>query len=337
MACFFGGVGGQRQRQQLGGGGTDLIGEGFDERWRSQVAGQVGLGCWALGGKGWGGQSDRAASAVLEEAWEAGYRHFDTAASYGFSERVLGEFLQATGQSPFIASKVYPGPNGSRIRDTVCRSLERLKLSRIDLYYLHWPRGDSIEADVEALAVCIQEGLVGRLGVSNYSMDQLCRAHRIWPVTAYQGPYSLLWRVSDECIIPICQQLGIAFVGYGALAEGLLAKSEVPCRFPVGDHRSGSWLYSDERFEDVKALHSAFRSATAMQSGAMAQIALKWALQREGVAAVLAGARRPGQALQNKTAEQLTLSEGITKTLDDFGERAALLSEGRTHYFGTHP
>lgn len=308
----------------------------FAERWEKHVAGHVGLGCWALGGKGWGGQSEREARAVLAEAWEAGYRHFDTASSYGYSERVLGAFLQETGGTPFIASKVYPGPNSSRIRESVCRSLERLRRSHLDLYYLHWPRGEAIEGDVEALAACVDEGLVGKLGVSNYSVDQLRRAHRITPVAVYQGPYNLLWRVADDTIIPVCRELGIAFVGYGALAEGLLARMELPQSFPIGDHRAHSRLFCEDDREAVTEVLGHLRAAIRGGRGGGGPQVLRWALDRPGVSAVLAGARRPGQAKENKLAELTPLHPDTVRKLDQVSESARSLGKGLAHYFGTH-
>lgn len=313
-----------------------MSGSLFAQRWRTHVAGRVGLGCWGLGGKGWGGQSDRVAREVLAEAWEAGYRHFDTAASYGFSERVLGDFLQGAGERPFVASKVYPGPKACRIRETICRSLERLRLTQIDLYYLHWPRGDAVEADVEALATCVEEGLVGALGVSNYSVDQLRRAHQIVPVSVYQGPYNLLWRVAEETVIPVCRELEVAFVGYGALAEGLLARMQVPGAFPLGDHRAKSLFFHADIRESVQAALADLREEKDQTPYPAASLMLRWALERPGVSVVLAGARRPGQARENKQAEQIPWEDVTAAKLDRISDLARGFSQGRAHYFGEH-
>ncbi|MEY2999997.1 MAG: hypothetical protein RL648_211 [Verrucomicrobiota bacterium] len=308
----------------------------FASRWSRYASGKVGLGCWALGGKHWGGQSDKAARAVLEEAWEAGYRHFDTASSYGFSERLLGRFLQTVSGGCLVASKVYPGSCAGRIRETLSRSLERLQLARIDLYYLHWPGGGAIERDVEQLAQSVEEGLVGAIGISNYTAEQVRAACSVASVAVYQGPYNLIWRSAEDSILPVCQELGIPFVGYGGLAEGLLSRTEVPPAFPHGDHRSRSSFFAAEHRESVEAFLTDFGNESTLAGTPPAQTALKWALQRPGVSAVLAGARRVGQAEQNKAAEQMVLSPPAHDRITALSDAVSAMWQGRLHYFGEH-
>lgn len=312
----------------------------FDAAWRRHVAGHVGLGCWGLGGKGWGGQSEAGAIAVLEEAWEAGYRHFDTAAAYGASETILGRFLATRRDCDcFVASKVYPGPNSSRIRETVLRSLERLQLPKIRLYYLHWPRFDeTVEADVEALASCVEEGLVGAIGVSNYSVDQLERANAVSKISVYQGPYNLIWRSVEDGILPACERMNIRFVGYGVLGEGLLTgKIKPQHQFPSGDHRQNGWLFDNRNRPLVSAFIEALEDKARAEGCSPLEVAIQWVLSQRGVSAVLAGARRPGQATANKAAECVHPAEALLAWIAKERFRMEPIWRGRAHYFGQHP
>lgn len=317
-----------------------LIEGEFEATWGRYVDRQLGLGCWGLGGKGWGGQSEAGALAVLEEAWEAGYRHFDTAAAYGASETILGRFLATRRDHDcFVASKVYPGPDSSRIRETVLRSLERLQLGKVRLYYLHWPRSDeAVEADVEALASCVEEGLVGAIGVSNYSVDQLERANAVSKTSVYQGPYSLLWRSVEDGILPACERMNIRFVGYGSLGEGLLSgKIKPQHQFPSGDHRRNGWLFNNKNGPLVSGFIEALEDKSRAEGFSLSEVALQWVLSQRGVSATLAGARRPRQAASNKLAEKVSPSKELFEWITKQRTKLEPIWRGRAHYFGQHP
>jgi aryl-alcohol dehydrogenase-like predicted oxidoreductase len=315
-----------------------LINSEFSDRWERLVSGKVGLGCWALGGKDWGGQSEKASEAVLEEAWEAGYRHFDTAAVYGSAERMLGTFLKGKNEPVFVATKVFPGPQGTRIRESVQRSLERLQVSCLDLCYLHWPRSETlVEREVEVLAQCREEGLVTAIGVSNYTPEQLRRATRVAPISACQAPFNLIWRAAEKELIPECRKLGVKFVGYGVLAEGILGRETAFGKdFPQGDHRRKGWLFASENADCIKDFLSQMNGFRSVSDPGLEQLAIRWALQRDGVDAVLAGARRQGQATRNKLAERAAISSERLQHADALGVSLTRLWTGRSHYFGEH-
>jgi pyridoxine 4-dehydrogenase len=145
-------------------------------------------------------------------------------------------------------------------RDTE-RSLELLRLDRIDLMQLHTVDPDvPIEESVGALADLQAEGKIRMIGLSNVNIEQLRRAQRVAQIVSVQNRYSMGDRGSEE-ILEICENEGIAFLPWYPLGAGSLAR--------VG-----------------KAQLDETQGATP------AQIALAWLLRRSPVMAPIPGALR---------------------------------------------
>lgn len=166
---------------------------------------------------------------------EAGIRFLDTAEVYGSgrSERFLGKFLKETDQPILIATKFLPYPwrltRKSLIR-ALKRSLERIGLETVDLYQVHQPLPPiSIETWMEAMAEAVDQGLTRTVGVSNYNVDQMQRAHASLakkgvPLAANQVQYSLLNRtVEKNGLLAHCDELGVRLIAYSPIEKGLLS------------------------------------------------------------------------------------------------------------------
>ena len=166
---------------------------------------------------------------------EAGIRFLDTAEVYGSgrSERFLGKFLKETDQPILIATKFLPYPwrltRKSLIR-ALKRSLERIGLETVDLYQVHQPLPPiSIETWMEAMAEAVDQGLTRTVGVSNYNVDQMQRAHATLakkgvPLAANQVQYSLLNRtVEKNVLLAHCEELGVRLIAYSPIEKGLLS------------------------------------------------------------------------------------------------------------------
>ena len=97
-----------------------------DKRFSLLEQNPIALGCWALGGKLWGGQSERDSMEVMEEALKRGIDHFDTAQGYGVSEELVGKFIEDKRSQIFLASKVYPRAGGAQVREVLQRRLDSL-------------------------------------------------------------------------------------------------------------------------------------------------------------------------------------------------------------------
>jgi aryl-alcohol dehydrogenase-like predicted oxidoreductase len=193
----------------------------------------VGLGCNNFGRR----LDFDATSAVVDAALEAGITFFDTADTYGGtkSEEYLGRALGRRRDDVVVAtkfgSKVDEQRRGARpeyVRQAVEDSLRRLGTDRIDLYQLHWPDPEvPIGETLGALDELVKAGKVREVGCSNFSAEQLREAEEATREGAarfvsVQNEYSLLHREPEEEVLPKCERLGIAFVPYFPLANGLL-------------------------------------------------------------------------------------------------------------------
>ena len=146
---------------------------------------RIGLGAWQFGSREWGygqGYAGQEAHAIVRRAVELGVTLFDTAEIYGFgrSERILGEAIGQEWDSVFIATKILPVlPVAPVVEQRAVASANRLGTHRIDLYQVHQPnpvvRDGTIMRGMRALQ---RVGLVGEVGVSNYSLDRWRAAER---------------------------------------------------------------------------------------------------------------------------------------------------------------
>ncbi|MDQ3822953.1 MAG: aldo/keto reductase, partial [Actinomycetota bacterium] len=200
---------------------------------------RMGFGAMRITGPGILGEPRDvpAAKALLRRAVELGVNFMDTAHAYGpeVSERLLGETL-APADGVVVATKgglVRRGrawvPDGrpESLRRQCERSLELLRLERIDVYQLHTiDRRVGLEASVEALARLRDEGKIRHVGLSNVSEDELARARRIVPVVSVQNRYSLAERRWDR-LVDVCERDGLAFVPWYPLAAGDLPARRV--------------------------------------------------------------------------------------------------------------
>jgi len=132
---------------------------------------QIGLGVWQAEN---GVQTQEAVEAALK----AGYRHIDTAAVYK-NEDSVGAAITASGiprDELFITTKLWNSDQGKgNVRPALEKSLERLGLSYVDLYLIHWPMParDLIVETWKELETLKSEGLIRSIGVSNFRVEDL--------------------------------------------------------------------------------------------------------------------------------------------------------------------
>lgn len=176
----------------------------------------LGLGTWTLEG--------RACTELVERALDVGYRHIDTAASYG-NEEAVGAGLRASGlprDAVFVTTKVWwtdLAPDD--LRRSAEASLKRLGLDAADLLLIHWPNPEIPLADtVAALNRCRADGLARHIGVSNFPTALLAQARELSeaPLVANQvesHPY-----LDQRKVYAACREAGMAMVAYCPLARG---------------------------------------------------------------------------------------------------------------------
>jgi aryl-alcohol dehydrogenase-like predicted oxidoreductase len=194
-------------------------------------------------------------------------------------------------------------------------SLQRLGTDYIDLYQLHKPDPTVPIADtLGALDELVKAGKVREIGCSNFTADQLHEADiAVKPGAAkfvsVQNEYSMLHREEARPVLYECASLGLAFLPYFPLANGLLTgkyrKNQAP---PPGARISSGWhgeLLTDENLDTVEKLIAFAES----HGHTILELAFSWLLERQMVASVIAGATNPEQVRANAKAGDWDLTE----------------------------
>ena len=280
----------------------------------------LGLGSWAFSEGYWINQDRRKSKKAVDAALRGGIRHFDTAPAYGNgeAEQFLGQQLRREREGLFLSSKFYPTLAGNVVKG-LNRSLKRLMTDHIDGYYIHWPNEKcNMPAILEELEKLRTTGLIGRLGVSNFSLSQLREACRYAAITLYQGPYSLAWPLTEEEIIPCCREEGIDFVAYSPLAQGLLL---MPPGSPTPrDGREALLLLHPPFIEALDELRSRLSRLSEETGRSVLQLVLPWVLEQPGVSAVLGGARTRSQMEEIMNAGRTSLDREIREVMTLWSE-----------------
>jgi aryl-alcohol dehydrogenase-like predicted oxidoreductase len=302
---------------------------------------KVGLGGYEFeDDPDWAGARD-----VLAAALDAGIDWLDTSEAYfdGMNELTIGRALRDIGGEISISTKVAPAPDGTGFADGQIRkacetSLERVGVESIQMYLLHWPDGSGVplEETWSAMRRLVDDGLVERVGLSNFDREQIERCLGVGPVDLIQEGLSPIDHLETRELARWCAERGIAVVTYEPLANGMLAGAiHAPEDFSrvVGDDYP-SWpfwqrLFSPGRFEHSEAVANGMRAVADRIGCTIAQVAIAWNLHQVGVTATLAGSRNPAHVRANAAAA------GITLTTDQLEELDALIPFGPTFAEGS--
>lgn len=297
---------------------------------------EFSLGCWPFaGGSVWGHQEKSDSIATAHAALDAGITTFDTAEGYNddfHSEEVLGEALKDRRSEAVIATKI-SGSHlaGSEVEAACDASLKRLGTDVIDLYQIHWPNHDvPVDETYRALDALVQKGKVRALGVCNFATGDLDDLLAAGPIVTDQLPYSLLWRAIEDAILPKCNENGIGIVCYSPLSQGLLT-GRYTSADDVPDGLSRTRLFKPDRsplaqHSDTGAEDEVFTAISEINLIAeglgepMANVALAWVRQQEGVATLLVGARNTAELEMNMPAADLVLDDDILQRLSNLTE-----------------
>jgi aryl-alcohol dehydrogenase-like predicted oxidoreductase len=270
---------------------------------------RVGLGCNNFGRR----VDRRGTQRVVAAALESGVTFFDTADTYGSgdSERFVGDALGDRRSEVVLATKFgwaaddLPGGSPERIRRSIDASLARIGTDVVDLYYYHRPDGVTpIAETLGAMQELVAEGKVRALGLSNVDTALLREAAACdVAIAAVQNRYSLLHRVDDGGVLPLCRELGIGFVPYFPLESGLLTgkyrRGEPP---PAGARLAGG--VSDEELDAAERLEAFAQSRT----HTLLELAVGGLASIDGIASVIAGATSADQVRANAAAGAWRLS-----------------------------
>jgi aryl-alcohol dehydrogenase-like predicted oxidoreductase len=295
---------------------------------------EISLGSWLTYG---GGVSEAQAEACVHKAFEVGINFIDTANVYsrGGAEEFLGRVLADRPRDSYIlATKLYFPLNGDRglsrlqVLKQIDASLARLRTDYVDLYQCHRYDYDTpLDETMEALTEVVRQGKARYLGFSEWTADQigasldLSSSRGLEKFVSSQPQYSLLYRVPEREVIPLCRENGIAQIVWSPLAQGALTGKYKPGEEPPRGTRAASSQmgWSMDRFRDDDVLEAVQRLVPVAEGLGitMAQLALAWVLREDNVASAIIGASRPEQVEENAAAAGIELDEATMQAIDE--------------------
>lgn len=304
----------------------------------------VGLGCMGMS-HAYGAPADKKEMMrLLADAVDMGYTFFDTAEVYGTvenphdNEELVGNALRPYRNNVVIATKFgieFYNPEGDgphplitnsspeAIRKSVEGSLRRLQTDYIDLYYQHRidPETEP-EVVAQVMADLIREGKILHWGISEANEEYLRRANAVCRVTAVQNRYSMMARWHEN-MFPVLEELGIGFVAFSPLANGLLTDNYTSSSHfdPSLDYRAAMPQFRKESFEKNRELMAFILRLADEHHATPSQISLAWMLCKKPWIVPIPGTRHLCRLKENAGAVDVKLSAdeilAIDKALDN--------------------
>ena len=297
----------------------------------------VGLGCMGFSHASGDPTPEKQAVETIRKAIDYGYDFLDTAECYtgvypdgsiSYNEEIVGKAVKGIREKVIIATKtgVYHNPDRSlrldsspaNITRAVEDSLTKLQADYIDLYYQH--RMDpKVEPEIvaETMGKLMKEGKIRAWGISETSEEYLRRANAVTPVTAIENRYSMMARW-HESIFPVCEELGITYVAFSPLANGILSGAYTSSTVFEGaqDYRANMPQYTKEGYTKASALLEEIRIMAQEKQCTMAQLSLAWMINRKPYIIPIPGSRKLERLASNFDAGKIFLSQQEVSHID---------------------
>lgn len=293
---------------------------------------EIALGSWLTYGVAVDARKSRA---CLATAFDCGINFFDTANIYGkgAAESFLGDSLKGHARDSYVlATKLFfpmtdtdQGLSATQIHKQLDDSLRRLRTDYIDLYQCHrYDENTPLEETMQALTEVVKSGKVRYVGFSEWTAPQIQAAMDIPDVVSFissQPQYSMLYRIPEAEVIPLCTSNGISQIVWSPLAQGVLTGKYAKGVKAPADSRAvnpqmnifmDQWM-GGELLESVEGL----RPIADGLDISMTQLALAWVLNEPNLAAAIIGASRPEQVLENASASGIRLDEATLEAIDE--------------------
>lgn len=323
---------------------------------RDLAVSEIGMGCMGFS-HGYGQIPERAYSIqAIRTAFEYGCTFFDTAESYGnvlyyegHNEEIVGEAVKDFRKDIVLATKLHLHNDEvlrgrtlyEAVKSHLIRSMERLDVDMVDLYYLHLTRPDvPVEEVADVMGRLIADGMIRGWGLSQVSGETLRRADSVTPVSAVQNLYNMLERDCETDIFPYCLEKGIGVVPFSPVASGFLSgRLTSAAQFEkVDDVRTWVPQLSQENMDGNRPIVDILKRYAALKDATAAQIALAWMLRKYPNAVPIPGSKNQGRIMENLMASEIKLSdaefEALETALDSckiYGHRGHVETEGIIH------
>lgn len=282
----------------------------------------LGLGCMGMS-ISYGEPNDPESIATMHRAFELGCNLLVTSDAYGsgVNESLIGKAIKGKRDQVLIATKfgnlglgggVPEGLSGGHpdyVALACDRSLKNLGVDVIDIYGLH--RVDAavpIEDTVGAMKRLIDQGKVKYLALSEAGAQTIRRAHKVHPIVAVETEYSLWSRDVETGILPVCRELGIAFMAYAPLGRGFLTATIKSVDALIAkDRRRDHPRFLPENINKNNNLLNILEALASAHKATAAQVALAWLLAQGSDIVPIPGTKRRQYLEENLAAVDLTL------------------------------
>ncbi|KAL8909573.1 MAG: hypothetical protein Q9171_004982 [Xanthocarpia ochracea] len=269
---------------------------------------------------------------LLDRAYELGVTLWDSADIYMDSEDLIGKWFQRTGKRNdiIIATKFsyVAKPDGTRgirsdppyVREACLKSLSRLGVDYIDLYYCHRVDGITpIEHTVQAMAELQKEGRIKYIGLSEISSETLRRAEKVVHIDAVQIEYSpFTMDIEDPAIglLATCRELGVAVIAYSPLGRGMITGAyKSPADFDENDFRRHAPRFSEENFPKNLALVDRLKSIAENKKCTTGQLTLAWLMKQGKEIIPIPGTKKIKYLEENVASVDVVISDEEDKEI----------------------
>ena len=266
------------------------------------------------------------AKSILFHAFDRGITHFDLANNYGpvygSAEETMGRLMDDSFRpyrdELFISTKagydMWPGPYGNwgsrkYLMASLDQSLRRMHLDYVDLFYSHrYDPETPLEETLQALVDIVRSGKALYVGISRWPLPALKVAdeylrQRDVPLLIFQDKLNMLDREPEENgTLQYCRDHGIGFISFSPLAQGLLTNRYLNGVPDDSRMAKGKFLRKEMLTPTLLAQLEEWNGQAQQRGETLAQMALAWILQHEGVTSVLVGASSTRQLQDNLSA-----------------------------------
>ena len=295
------------------------------------VVSEIALGSWLTYGVAVEARQSRA---CLASAFDCGINFIDTANIYGkgAAESFLGDALQGHARDSYVlATKLFfpmtdtdQGLSAVQIHKQLDDSLRRLRTDYIDLYQCHrYDENTPLEETMQALTEVVQSGKVRYVGFSEWTAPQIQAAIDIPDVVSFvssQPQYSMLYRIPEAGVIPLCAENGISQIVWSPLAQGVLTGKygkgvKAPADSRAVNPKMNIFM-GDLLVEDLLKCVDGLKPIAMDLGISMSQLALAWVLREPNLASAIIGASKPEQVLENASASGIKLDTSTLSAID---------------------
>ena len=279
---------------------------------------RIGFGCGPLGSYEWGNIDQRELMKVVGKALDQGINYFDTADVYGLglSEKLLSKALGDRINESIISTKfgvnwvnspdqsrakTFYDSSPKRVKEALESSLKRLNIDCIPLYFIHWPDKNTPFIDtVRVLQDALKDGKIRYVGLSNFSLSEIKEISNEIKITSIQSQSNLITDQTDQRLIEYCRTKNINIMIHGALAQGLLSGNYLDqFNLDEKDNRRNLSHFEKSNIRKYDHIFSNLARLSEKYSVSLAQLALRWVLEKNHVSSAICGIKNETQLLDS--------------------------------------